>query len=76
MIKYFNFDQIEISLPPKPYNDFSDAHQDKYDLQSWHKQEIDRKKYIENLKYYIHNNKTVFKQKDVESLMKILKNYD
>lgn len=76
LIKYFNFDQIEIRLPPQSYNDFSDAHQDKYNLQSWRNQEIDRKKYIENLKYYVHNHKTIFKQKDVESLMKILNHYD
>jgi hypothetical protein len=76
LIKYFNFDQIEIRLPPQSYNDFSDAHQDKYNLQSWLNQEIDRKKYIENLKYYVHNHKTIFKQKDVESLMKILNHYD
>ena len=76
LIKYFNFNQIEIRLPPNSYNDLSDAHRDNYSLQSWRNQEVNAEEYIKNLKSYIISHKDFFKQKDVESLMKILKNYD
>ena len=73
---YFDFDTIEIRLPPNPHNDFSDAHQAGLNLQDWYNQVVDKPKYIEDLGKYVTKYMTFFKQKEVEALMKTLKNYE
>lgn len=73
---YFDFDTLEIKLPPEPYNDFSEAHEAGYNLQDWHSSNLDRKQYLEDLKKYITKYMTFFKQKDVESLLKTISNHE
>lgn len=73
---YFDFETLEIKLPPNPYNDFSEAHEAGADLNKWHATELDRKLYLEELKQYVTKYMTFFKQKDVESLLKTISNHE
>jgi len=73
---YFDFDSLEIKLPPYPYNDFFEAHQAGINLNDWHDSSLDRKQYMEDLKEYVTKYMTFFKQKDVESLLKTISNHE
>lgn len=73
---YFDFDTLEIKLPPNPYNDFSEAHQNGFNLFDWQNSEVNKKQYIEDLKEYVIKYMTFFKQKDVESLLKTISNHE
>lgn len=73
---FFDFDQIQIKLPPHPHNDFSEAFQSGYNLEDWYNSEVDSKTYRNELLEFIQNNKHRFKLKEVQSLIKFLQNYD
>lgn len=73
---YFDFDTLEIKLPPYPYNDFSEAHEANFDLLKWQNTDLNRKQYMEDLKEYVTKYMTFFKQKDVESLLKTISNHE
>jgi hypothetical protein len=74
--KYFDFNMLEIRLPPEPYNDFSDAHQNGLNLQNWYNQTTDKDQYINNLKSYVKKYLNFFSQKDVTGLIKILEHHE
>lgn len=73
---YFDFNLLEIKLPPNPHNDFSDAHENGFNLQNWYNTPVDKKEHNEELGKYVSKYMTFFKQKDVESLIKTIKNND
>jgi hypothetical protein len=76
LIPYFDFESLEISLPPQPHNDFSDAYISGVDLKKWYNTEIQRHAFIKSLETFIKNNSQFFKPKEVASLNKIIKNYE
>jgi hypothetical protein len=73
---YFDFDTLEIKLPPDCYNDFAEAHENNINLKEWNDKTLDRKQYIEDLKQYVTKHMTLFKQKEVESLFKTISNHE
>ncbi len=74
--QFFDFDRIEIKLPPYPYNDFSEAFQAGHNLKDWYNQQINQKEYAKELGEFVENNKNKFKPKDANSLLKFLDNYE
>jgi hypothetical protein len=73
---YFDFDCLEIRMPPKGFNDLSDAYQGGENLQSWYNSEIDKKQYLSDLHFYVKKYINLFKQKEVESLINLIENYE
>ena len=73
---YFDYDNLEIKLPPNPHNDLSDAHQNGFNLQTWYNTPTDRSKYESDLKAYVTKYMTFFKQKDVSSLLRIINSHE
>jgi len=74
--KYFDFNLLEIKLPPDEYNDLSDAHENEFSLKNWYNKQQDKQAYLLELKSYIQNNSDSFKSKDVSSLCKLLDEYE
>jgi hypothetical protein len=68
---FFNLDQLEIRLPPKPHNDFSEAHENGYNLTNW----VDKVLDIEDQRNYIFNyvktHKTLFPAKSADKFLKL-----
>lgn len=73
---YFDFDTIEIKLPPYPYNDFSDAFESGYNLENWYNTPVNRQDYIKSLRDYLETEASDFKPKDVAALLKTINNYE
>jgi len=73
---YFDFNTLEIKLPPHPYNDFSEAHQNGCDLKEWYLDTADKSQNEKHLKDYLSKNTTLFKSKEVSSLLKTLENHE
>jgi hypothetical protein len=73
---YFDFDCIEIKMPPDGYNDLFEAHQAGHNLESWYNKEVDKKEYLESLHSYVKKYMNLFKQKDAASLIKLIENYE
>lgn len=73
---YFDFDSIEIKMPPEGFNDFSEAYQNGYKLEKWYNEEINKSEYLKNLLIYLKKNSKAFKPKEVESLIKLIENYE
>jgi hypothetical protein len=71
--KFFDLDKISIKLPPKPYNDFSDAHKAQYDLKSWHCKIINKEKQIDAIVKFTKDNSTFFDAKELAKFYKICK---
>ena len=69
---YFNLSQLEIRLPPKPYNDFGKAHEDGYNLQDWKSKTLDSQEQIDYIFSYVKNNQSFFTKKQVKKVLKIL----
>jgi hypothetical protein len=72
---FFDFEKIEIKMPPYPFNDFSDAHQNGFNLKNWYNNEIDRGAYLNELMEFVVKHKPYFKVKESDSLIKFLENY-
>jgi hypothetical protein len=73
---YFDFDSIEIRMPPEGFNDLSDAYQNGHNLESWYNKGIDKKEYLANLHAYVTKYMNFFKQKEAASLIKLIENYE
>jgi hypothetical protein len=73
---YFDFDCLEIRMPPEGFNDLSDAYQSGEDLKSWYNTETDKKNYLQNLHSYVKKYMNFFKQKEAASLIKLIENYE
>ena len=73
LLPYFDFNCIEINLPPESYNDFSDAFNSGVDLKKWYNTPVDRSQFIKELITFVAANKQKFKEKDLSMLRKVLK---
>lgn len=76
LLPYFDFDSIEIKLPPDNQNDFFDAFLSGSNLKNWYNTPTDRKLFIKNLKEFTKEHSKLFKPKEISLLNKILNNYD
>ncbi len=74
--QYFDFDMLEIKLPPNNHNDFAEAFAAGEDLKSWYNQPIDRAAFLKETREYVTRYMNSFRQKDVESLLKTIANYE
>lgn len=73
LLPYFDFNCIEINLPPENHNDFSDAFTSGLDLKKWYNTPVDRSKFIKQLVTFVSANKQKFKEKELSALRKVLK---
>ena len=69
--KFFNLEQLIIKLPPKPYNDFSAAHQEDYDFNNWINSEIDQKKQLKFIIDFVDKNDIHFNSNDMKKFKKL-----
>jgi hypothetical protein len=76
LLPFFDFENIEINLPPNSHNDFSDAYTSGVDLKKWYNSSVDRSLFIQELKSFIDENPQTFKTSETSLLRKILKNYE
>ena len=68
---YFNLDQLEIKLPPKPYNDFGKAHEDGCSFTDWKSRLIDTEKQQEHIFSYVKNHITMFPKEQANKFLKL-----
>ena len=55
--KYFDLDRLTVKFPPKPYNDFGDAHLDGYDFKkNWLEKEHNQAKQLDYICNFVKNN--------------------
>jgi len=73
LLPYFDFNCIEINLPPENHNDFSDAFTSGLDLKKWYNTPVDRSQFIKQLVTFVSANKQKFKEKELSALRKVLK---
>lgn len=73
LLPYFDFNCIEINLPPDNHNDFSDAFTSGLDLKKWYNTPVDRSQFIKQLVTFVSANKQKFKEKELSALRKVLK---
>jgi hypothetical protein len=73
LLPYFDFNCIEINLPPENHNDFSDAFTSGLDLKKWYNTPVERSQFIKQLVAFVSANKGKFKEKELSVLRKILK---
>ena len=73
LLPYFDFNCIEIVLPPENHNDFSDAFTSGLDLKKWYNTPVDRSQFIKQLVAFVSANKQKFKEKELSALRKVLK---
>jgi hypothetical protein len=67
---YFDLDRLIVKFPPKPYNDFGDAHLDEYDFnKNWSTKEYDQAKQLEYICDFIKNNTSCFTKKEIKSAL-------
>lgn len=70
---YFNVSSLEIKLPPKNYNDLSEAFEQGEDLSKWTKEDFNAE-WMNDARAYALNHKNQFNEKDF-SFLKELKYY-
>ena len=67
---YFDLERLIVKFPPKPYNDFGDAHLDEYDFnKSWLKKEYDQAKQLEYICDFIKGNTPCFTKKEIKTAL-------
>jgi len=64
---YFDLNMLSIKFPPKPYNDFGDAHVDGCDLRKWIDEEIDQVKQLNYIFSFVKNNTSCFTKKEIKN---------
>ena len=67
--RYFDLDVLTVKFPPKPYNDFGDAHSDGYDLNNWLSKDIDKAAQIEYILNFVKKNPSCFTKKETKTAL-------
>ena len=65
--QYFDLNILSVKFPPKPYNDFGDAHVEKYDLKNWLSENIDQSKQLDYILKFVKNNTPCFTKKEIKN---------
>ena len=67
---YFDLDRLIVKFPPKPYNDFGDAHLDGYDFKkNWLEKEHNQAKQIDYICNFVKNNTSRFTKKEIKTAL-------
>ena len=67
---YFDLDRLIVKFPPKPYNDFGDAHCDGYDLNKlWIKKEYNQDEQLSYISQFIKDNSCRFTKKEIKTAL-------
>ena len=67
--RYFDLDALTVKFPPKPYNDFGDAHLDGYDFSNWLSKDIDKAAQIKYILDFVQNNPSYFTKKEIKTAL-------
>jgi hypothetical protein len=67
---YFDLDTLIVKFPPKPYNDFGDAHRDGHDFNKlWIKKEYNQAKQLSYISEFIKENTSCFTKKEIKTAL-------
>tara|TARA_R110002020_G_scaffold363289_1_gene575562 strand:- start:1748 stop:2818 length:1071 start_codon:yes stop_codon:yes gene_type:complete len=65
---YFDLDTLIVKFPPRPYNDFGDAHREGYDFNElWIKKDYNQSKQLSYISEFIKENTPSFTKKEIKS---------
>jgi len=64
---YFDLNILSVKFPPKPYNDFGDAHLDGCEFSEWQGKEIDQPKQLKYICNFISENNSCFTKKEIKN---------
>ena len=65
--QYFDLNILSVKFPPKPYNDFGDAHVARCNLQNWLSEEINQRKQLDYILKFVSDNKSCFTKKEIKN---------
>jgi hypothetical protein len=68
---YFDLNILSVKFPPKPYNDFGDAHLEGCDFKSWIDKKIDQADQLNYICGFIKKNKSCFTKKEIKTSLVI-----
>jgi len=68
---YFDLDIISVKFPPKPYNDFGDAHLAGYKFNDWLDKKINQKDQLNYICEFVKNNPSCFTKKEMKTSLVI-----
>ena len=66
---YFDLERLTVKPPPKPYNDFGDAHVGGYDLNNWLTKDIDKSAQLNYIVDFVKNNPSNFTKKEIKTTL-------
>ena len=66
---YFDLERLTVKPPPKPYNDFGDAHVGGYDLNNWLTKDIDKSAQLNYIVDFVKNNSSNFTKKEIKTTL-------
>ena len=66
---YFDLERITVKPPPKPYNDFGDAHFSDYDFTDWLAKDIDKSAQTSYIFDFVKNNSSNFTKKETKTAL-------
>ena len=66
---YFDLDRLIVKFPPKPYNDFGDAHEGGYNLDNWLTKDIDKEAQLKYILDFVKNNSSNFTKKEIKTAL-------
>ena len=67
--RYFDLDSLTVKFPPKPYNDFGDAHLGACDLSEWLRKDIDKASQLTYILDFVQNNPSHFTKKEIKTAL-------
>ena len=68
---YFDLNMLSVKFPPKPYNDFGDAHLAGYDFKNWVDKKIDQADQLNYICKFVKNNPSGFTKKEIKTSLVI-----
>ena len=68
---YFDLDILSVKFPPKPYNDFGDAHLAEYDFKKWIDKKINQAEQFKYISKFIKDNRSCFTKKEIKTSLVI-----
>jgi len=66
---YFDLERLIVKFPPKPYNDFGDAHEGGYNLDNWLTKDIDKEAQLKYILDFVKNNSSNFTKKEIKTAL-------
>lgn len=67
---YFDLSSLSVKFPPKPYNDFGDAHLEGCDIKKyWNEKSIDQNAQLKFICDFVKNNSSSFTKKEVKTAL-------